>query len=286
MSSLIHLTFTILFTYLLVVVFVVIVIFLSISVSPAPCLQSRHTGRGCSQALLALLSNWPIRGSRSDHHSLPLLSPFRALHHHPLHLPAKVRHTGRSWPHQLPVNTCWVMSHLQQQDVASELEKCFLVARNSQFNVTASQYQDVPCCVTEAKHTGRSVFPSVQLILVTVDPVPFFYSTDYLPLSFSSMSDLPGAQNRSKSITAQLKLGIIIWLLMQPVGTACQWRGRLFLKHSGPHQATVLKHRFRNNFKPSTPAALRHSPPCPLVSFLPMSSEKHKKSRKWKQMLS
>lgn len=125
--------------YLLVVV-VAIVVFLSISVSPAPCLQPRRTGRGCSQALLALLSNGPIRSSRGDHHSLPLLCYFRALHHHPLHLPAKVRHTGRSWPHQLSVNTRWVMSHSHQQDAASELEKYFLVARNSQFNVTAGQF--------------------------------------------------------------------------------------------------------------------------------------------------
>lgn len=101
--------------------------------------------------------------------------------------------------------------------------------------------------------------------------IHFFFSFHavYLPLSFSSMSDLPGAQNRSKSITAQLKLGIIIWLLMQPVGTARQWRGRPFLKHSGPHQPTVLKHPFRNNSKPSTPAALSHSPACPpFPSFL------------------
>lgn len=174
MSSLIHLTFTILFIYFGCCCYCWVFVFFSISVSPASCLQPRHTGRGCSQALLALLSNWPIRGSRSDHHSLPLLSPFCALHHHPLHLPAKVRHTGRSRPHQLSVHACRVMSHLHQQDVASELEKYFLVAKNSQFNVSARQSQDVPCCVTEAKHTGRSVFPSVQLILVTVDPVPFF----------------------------------------------------------------------------------------------------------------
>lgn len=32
----------------------------------------------------------------------------------------------------------------------------------------------MPRCVTEAKRAGRSVFPSVQLILVRVDPVPFF----------------------------------------------------------------------------------------------------------------
>lgn len=49
----------------------------------------------------------------------------------------------------------------------------------------------------------------------------FLFHVVYVPLILSSMSDLPGAQNRSKS-TLKLKLGIIIWLLMQPVGTVCQ----------------------------------------------------------------
>lgn len=49
----------------------------------------------------------------------------------------------------------------------------------------------------------------------------------------------------SSSESGELSLGI--FGLRQPVGTFCQWREKPFLKHSGPHQPTRLKHPFRNN---------------------------------------
>lgn len=174
------------------------------------------------------------------------------------------------------------MSHWHQQCATSEFEKHLSVAENNQFNVSASRYQDVPCGVTEA-NTRVGLFSHqynwfwfqwIQLL--------FLFHVVYVPLILSSMSDLPGAQNRSNSITTQLKLGIIIWLLMQPVGTVCQWRGRPFLKHSGPHQPTVLRHPFRNNSKPSTPAASCHAPPYPPLLSLLCPAKSTKKQQKMK----
>lgn len=71
--------------------------FHSFSVSSASHLQPRHASGRRSQALLALLSNWPIGCSGGDYHALPLRSPFPALHHHHLNLPAQVRQTHSWW---------------------------------------------------------------------------------------------------------------------------------------------------------------------------------------------
>lgn len=84
MSSFIHLQILLFF-----------LAFLSISLSSASRLQPRHTGGWRGKALLALPSSWPIRRSGSGHHPLPLRCPFPAVRHHPLHLPAQVRRTGR-----------------------------------------------------------------------------------------------------------------------------------------------------------------------------------------------
>lgn len=102
-------------------------IYLFFSVSLASCLQPRHTCGWRSQALLAFPPNWPIRCSWSDHHSLPLCCPFPALQHHTLHLPVKVRHTGR-WKPDPPAILCvtvniWLLSHWNQSGATSELEK-------------------------------------------------------------------------------------------------------------------------------------------------------------------
>lgn len=49
---------------------------------------------------------------------------------------------------------------------------------------------------------------------------------------------------------------------------------------------TVLRHPFRNNSKPSTPAASCHAPPYPPLLSLLCPAKSTKNNRKWKQMLS
>lgn len=70
-----------------------------------------------------------------------------------------------------------------------------------------------------------------------------------------------------------------IFELTRPVGTVCQWRGRPLLKHSGPHQPTILKHPFRNNS--SHPCSLMPVPLQPPFLSL-ICSQKSTKEQKIK----
>lgn len=163
------------------------------------------------------------------------------------------------------------MSHWHQRGATSEH---FSVAENNQFNVSASRYQDAPCGVTEANTRVGLFFHQYNWFWFQWIQLLFFLlHVVYVPLILSPLSDLPGAQNRSKSITTQLKLGIIIWLLMQPVGTVCQWRGRPFLKHSGPHQPILFsgtRSEITLNPPPPQLRAMLH----PIHHFFPSSVQR------------
>ena len=102
--------------------------------------------------------------------------------------------------------------------------------------------------------------------------------------SFPTDFDLhvwPSQQLKKHHNTAQaLNYRLGIFESMQPVGTFCQWRGKPFLKHPGPHQPTILRHLFRNNYKPSTPAAPRYAFTPSTRSTIPSSVRRKAQKKK------
>ena len=106
--------------------------------------------------------------------------------------------------------------------------------------------------------------------------------------SFPTDFDLhvwPSQQLKKHHNTAQaLNYRLGIFESMQPVGTFCQWRGKPFLKHPGPHQPTILRHLFRNNYKPSTPAAPRYAFTPSTRSTIPSSVRRKAQKKKQQKM--
>lgn len=92
-----------------------------------------------------------------------------------------------------------------------------------------------------------------------VNPVPFYVHNVHSSSTLSSMSDLPSGSKKHHNKAQALNYRMGIFESMQPVRTFFQWRGKPFLKHPGPHQPTILRHLFRNNYKPSTSAAPRNA---------------------------